>query len=88
MSHCVVCRYMAPEILDETMNTRCFESFKQADIYSLGLVFWEVARRCSVRGKVFSFSCWLEVAPVAWLPPWDELRSKSNAPSCLFSRTS
>ncbi|XP_075896370.1 activin receptor type-1C [Nelusetta ayraudi] len=43
-------RYMAPEILDETINTRSFESFKQADIYSLGLVFWEVARRCSIRG--------------------------------------
>ncbi|XP_029314906.1 activin receptor type-1C [Cottoperca gobio] len=43
-------RYMAPEILDETINTNGFESFKRADIYSLGLVFWELARRCSVRG--------------------------------------
>ncbi|TNN84517.1 TGF-beta receptor type-1 [Liparis tanakae] len=43
-------RYMAPEILDETINANCFESFKRADIYSLGLVFWELARRCSVRG--------------------------------------
>uniref|UniRef100_H3DGE3 Activin receptor type-1C n=1 Tax=Tetraodon nigroviridis TaxID=99883 RepID=H3DGE3_TETNG len=43
-------RYMAPEILDETINTQSFESFKRADIYSLGLVFWELARRCSVRG--------------------------------------
>uniref|UniRef100_A0A3B4Z9G8 receptor protein serine/threonine kinase n=1 Tax=Stegastes partitus TaxID=144197 RepID=A0A3B4Z9G8_9TELE len=43
-------RYMAPEILDETINMSCFESFKRADIYSLGLVFWELARRCSVRG--------------------------------------
>lgn len=50
-NHCVLCRYMAPEILDETINTRCFESFKQADIYSLGLVFWEMARRCSVLGN-------------------------------------
>lgn len=41
---------MAPEILDETINTQSFESFKRADIYSLGLVFWELARRCSVRG--------------------------------------
>lgn len=47
----VLCRYMAPEILDETINTQSFESFKRADIYSLGLVFWELARRCSVRGK-------------------------------------
>uniref|UniRef100_H2SYP5 receptor protein serine/threonine kinase n=2 Tax=Takifugu TaxID=31032 RepID=H2SYP5_TAKRU len=43
-------RYMAPELLDETINTQSFESFKRADIYSLGLVFWELARRCSVRG--------------------------------------
>ncbi|XP_028446254.1 activin receptor type-1C [Perca flavescens] len=43
-------RYMAPEILDETINITSFESFKRADIYSLGLVFWELARRCSVRG--------------------------------------
>ncbi|XP_061696987.1 TGF-beta receptor type-1 isoform X1 [Syngnathoides biaculeatus] len=43
-------RYMSPEILDETINASNFESFKRADIYSLGLVFWELARRCSVRG--------------------------------------
>ncbi|XP_070813091.1 activin receptor type-1C isoform X2 [Pituophis catenifer annectens] len=39
-------RYMAPEILDDTMNINNFESFKRADIYSLGLVFWEISRRC------------------------------------------
>ncbi|XP_054643189.1 activin receptor type-1C isoform X2 [Dunckerocampus dactyliophorus] len=43
-------RYMAPEILDETINMNNFESFKRADIYSLGLVLWELARRCSDRG--------------------------------------
>ncbi|KAK1903408.1 Activin receptor type-1C [Dissostichus eleginoides] len=43
-------RYMAPEILDESFHMNSFESFKRADIYSLGLVFWELARRCSVRG--------------------------------------
>nr|XP_043874323.1 activin receptor type-1C isoform X1 [Solea senegalensis] len=42
-------RYMAPELLDETINMNNFESFKRADIYSLGLVFWELAQRCSVR---------------------------------------
>ncbi|XP_026552985.1 activin receptor type-1C [Pseudonaja textilis] len=39
-------RYMAPEILDDTMNINNFESFKRADIYSLGLVYWEISRRC------------------------------------------
>ncbi|KAJ8416971.1 hypothetical protein AAFF_G00328490 [Aldrovandia affinis] len=43
-------RYMAPEVLDDTINMNNFESFKQADIYSLGLVLWEVARRCPVTG--------------------------------------
>ncbi|XP_062821555.1 activin receptor type-1C isoform X2 [Anolis carolinensis] len=45
-------RYMAPEILDDTMNMNIFESFKRADIYSLGLVYWEISRRCSVGGIV------------------------------------
>lgn len=39
-------RYMAPEVLDETLDQKSFESFKMADIYSLSLVFWEMARRC------------------------------------------
>ncbi|KAM9189298.1 activin receptor type-1C [Mergus octosetaceus] len=43
-------RYMAPEILDDAMNTNIFESFKRADIYSLGLVYWEIARRCCIGG--------------------------------------
>lgn len=45
-------RYMAPEALNETLDTTVFESFKQADMYSLGLVFWEMARRCisTIRG--------------------------------------
>ncbi|KAH9498580.1 Activin receptor type-1B [Bulinus truncatus] len=43
-------RYMAPECLDETINMEHFESFKRADVYSFGLVLWEIARRCSVGG--------------------------------------
>ncbi len=39
-------RYMAPEVLNETLNKRSFESFKAADIYALGLVYWEILRRC------------------------------------------
>lgn len=48
---CGVGRYMAPEVLDETINTRHFDSFKCADIYALGLVYWEIARRCSSGGQ-------------------------------------
>ncbi|KAL4217080.1 TGF-beta receptor type-1 [Mactra antiquata] len=43
-------RYMAPEVLDETINMNHFESFKRADVYSFGLVLWEIARRCSSGG--------------------------------------
>ncbi|KAL4646167.1 activin receptor type-1B isoform X2 [Arapaima gigas] len=43
-------RYMAPEVLDETINMQHFDSFKCADIYALGLVYWEIARRCNAGG--------------------------------------
>ncbi|ESO94404.1 hypothetical protein LOTGIDRAFT_180706 [Lottia gigantea] len=43
-------RYMAPEVLDETINMNHFESFKRADVYAFGLVLWEIARRCNVGG--------------------------------------
>ncbi|XP_063910907.1 TGF-beta receptor type-1 isoform X2 [Zophobas morio] len=43
-------RYMAPEVLDETMNVNHFDSFKRADVYALGLIFWEIARRGNVGG--------------------------------------
>ncbi|XP_041374895.1 TGF-beta receptor type-1-like [Gigantopelta aegis] len=43
-------RYMAPEVLDESINMNHFESFKRADVHSFGLVLWEIARRCNVGG--------------------------------------
>jgi len=39
-------RYMAPEVLDETIDMKYFDSFKRADVYAMGLVFWEIVRRC------------------------------------------
>ena len=39
-------RYMAPEILAETINMSNFESFKKVDIYAFGLVLWEICKRC------------------------------------------
>ena len=53
-------RYLAPEVLDSSINESDFESFKQVllqsnlntkltclqgDVYALGLVIWEVASR-------------------------------------------
>ncbi|XP_005478137.1 serine/threonine-protein kinase receptor R3 isoform X2 [Oreochromis niloticus] len=45
-------RYMAPEVLDETIRVDVFESYKQTDIWALGLVFWEISRRTVVNGIV------------------------------------
>lgn len=63
VSHAVLCcRYMAPEVLDETINMKHFDSFKCADIYALGLVYWEIARRCNAggnsRGMPIPLACW------------------------------
>jgi len=38
-------RYMAPEILDDTMDINDFEAYKRADLYSMSLVIWEMLRR-------------------------------------------
>lgn len=43
-------RYLAPEALEEVINTHQFDSFKRADVYSFGLCIWEIARRCNVGG--------------------------------------
>ncbi|XP_075245378.1 activin receptor type-1-like [Convolutriloba macropyga] len=49
-------RYMAPEILDDRLNVDSFEEFKQADVYAMGLVFWEIARRCQCStGRVVEY---------------------------------
>lgn len=38
-------RYMAPEVLDDSINMECFESLRRADIYAVSLIFWETCRR-------------------------------------------
>ena len=40
-------RYMAPEILDGTINHTKFDAYKMVDMYSFGLIMWEIARRTS-----------------------------------------
>lgn len=50
---------MAPEVLDETINMRHFDSFKCADIYALGLVYWEITRRCNSGGQTLLFLLWI-----------------------------
>ena len=47
-------RYLAPEILDGTIQKKRLDSYVMADMYSLALVMWEVARRCNWRGERLS----------------------------------
>lgn len=49
---------MAPEVLDETIRTNVFESYKQTDIWALGMVFWEITRRTIVNGNDNGQSWW------------------------------
>ncbi|XP_077125077.1 TGF-beta receptor type-2 [Ranitomeya variabilis] len=45
-------RYMAPEVLESRINLENMESFKQADVYSMALVLWEITSRCNAIGEV------------------------------------
>lgn len=38
------------QVLEEMINMNHFDSFKRADVYALGLILWEIARRCNVGG--------------------------------------
>lgn len=40
-------RYMAPEMLNKSLNFKDFDRVKACDIYSFGLVIWEIMRRTS-----------------------------------------
>ena len=46
-------RYLAPEIIDESVSLRHFDSFKKADIYSFGLILWEISMKGEVDGECF-----------------------------------
>ncbi|XP_051518693.1 serine/threonine-protein kinase receptor R3-like [Myxocyprinus asiaticus] len=41
-------RYMALEVLDKSFRVDVFESYKQTDIWALGLDIWEITRRTFV----------------------------------------
>ena len=61
-------RYLAPEVLDHAldMNQGGGElSLKQIDVYAMGLIFWEISRRCrdlyQVRKtKYFQLTCFID----------------------------
>ncbi|XP_060523087.1 bone morphogenetic protein receptor type-1B-like [Cylas formicarius] len=39
-------RYLAPEILEQNFDVDNFEAYKMSDIYSVGLIVWEMLNRC------------------------------------------
>ena len=51
--------YLAPEVLNESLNKNHFQPYIMADIYSFGLIIWEMARRCITGGKSLNhvFDC-------------------------------
>ncbi len=53
-------RYMAPELLEETVNGKNFESFIRTDIYSFGIVLWEICSRTNLEGMFCIYSNPLE----------------------------
>ena len=44
-------RYMAPEILGETIDTSSFDSYRRVDIYCFGLVIWELTQKLKHRDE-------------------------------------
>jgi hypothetical protein len=44
-------RYMAPEILTKSIEIKYLDAFQKAEMYSLGLIFWELMRRCEYSGS-------------------------------------
>ena len=70
-------RYMAPEVLADTLDSRHFAAFKMADMYSFGLVLWEITRRCKSDGMYFPNSVVLSS-----LLPWEVNRAKLAVNVC------
>ena len=59
--------YIIIKVLDDTINSNHFDSFKRADVYALGLVLWEIARRCNVGGESSfnpPFHCYVDLLTI------------------------
>ncbi|KAI3361790.1 hypothetical protein L3Q82_002131 [Scortum barcoo] len=65
-------RYMPPEVLDESLNRSC-QSFIMADMYSFGLIIWEMARRCISGGIVEEYQLpYYDLVPTD--PSYEDMR--------------
>ncbi|VDD91953.1 unnamed protein product [Enterobius vermicularis] len=49
-SKCGTTRYLSPELLLDSYDLKNFESHKMSDVYAMGLVMWELLRRCEIDG--------------------------------------
>lgn len=64
-------RYLAPELLEETMPKGEFEAYRRVDVYALGLTLWEIFRRCAYEGPgseeeaSLPFAEWVDSDPSA-----------------------
>ncbi|XP_068114715.1 bone morphogenetic protein receptor type-1A isoform X4 [Hyperolius riggenbachi] len=90
-------RYMAPEVLDESLNKNHFQAYIMADIYSFSLIIWEMTRRCITGGIVEeyqlpfydmvpndpSFEDMREVVCIKCLRPTVSNRWNSDEQACL-----
>jgi activin receptor type-1 len=66
-------RYMAPEVLSETADMSQFDSFRKIDVYALGLVLWEIVRRCSSQGIIEDYQVpYYDVVPSD--PSFEEMK--------------
>ncbi|XP_016316067.1 bone morphogenetic protein receptor type-1B-like [Sinocyclocheilus anshuiensis] len=66
-------RYMPPEVLDESLNRCHFQSYIMADMYSFGLILWEMARRCVSGGIVEEYQLpYHELVPTD--PSYEDMR--------------
>lgn len=80
---------MSPEILNKTLNDQNFDSYKAADLYALGLVFWEILRRCRTNPEgqqptlspaLIPFECSQETTPSPTNSP-----TKTSSPTIRHS---
>ena len=61
-------RYLAPEVLDHALNLQQSEvSLKQVDVYAMGLVFWELSRRCRDLYQVGRYAIFNKVSYVNFI---------------------
>ncbi|CAD7079997.1 unnamed protein product [Hermetia illucens] len=77
-------RYMAPEVLDHSLNPQQFEAFKMADMYSMALVLWEMCRRCCtpIKGTI-STTCEDYALPYHDYVPFDPSFEEMHAVVCV-----